>query len=230
MASSKRLVLLPLLALAFAACAANPHRYDGRMVYLDAPGIRALEFPKAPPPGSLQDKTDFSELRAWQERRTKEQCDRAAAEGEAYFEQFFGGLTPFMAPLPKESRKFLLRVREDASAAVMVFKDRNNRPRPFHTDATLQPCLGRIGGQAYPSGHAALSRLYALMLSELAPLRRAEFMARADEAALLRVIGGVHHPTDIEAGKRLGDLLFVRFMQNPQFRAQLDKMRNFAAK
>ena len=225
--------LLPLvLAAGLAACSSlgGAHYNDGSVVYLDKPRLETIEFPAAPAPGSPNDRTDFAELHAWQARRSAAQCAVAQAEAEAYFEQFFGPLKPFSSALPKESKVFLLRVRKDIGAAVNIFKERNLRPRPFLRDPELSPCLGRIGGLAYPSGHAVTARVYALMLTELAPRRRAEFMARGDEAALLRVIGGVHHPSDVEAGKKLGDILFDRFMRSAEFRASLEKLRYLAAK
>ncbi|MCX5790835.1 MAG: phosphatase PAP2 family protein [Elusimicrobia bacterium] len=227
-----KLLALIVLSLELAACSSlgGAHRHDGSAVYLNKARLEALDFPPPPAPGSPLDRTDFLELHDWQARRTAGQCAKAAAEGDAYFDQFFGELNPFTGPLPKESRKFLLRVREDISTAVSILKDRNTRPRPFLEDAALTPCLGRIGGLAYPSGHATIARVYALMLTEISPLRRSEFMARGDEAALLRVIGGVHHPSDIAAGKQLGDILFGRFMQDPSFRAGLEKLRFYAAK
>ena len=223
------LAALLLLSLGLAACS-GAHRHDGAAAYFDKARLADMQFQPAPAPGSPLDRADFMELRAWQAKRTPEQCARANAESEEYFQQFFGRLKPFAAPLPKESENFLLRVRQDSNTAVDLLKDRYGRKRPFRTDNTLSPCLGRIGGLAYPSGHATLARVYALMLTELAPLRRSEFISRADEIALDRVIGGVHHPSDIEAGKKLGDLLFNRFMQNAEFRASIEKLRSYAAK
>lgn len=225
-----KLRLLAAAAVLGFLCACTPaaHRHDNSAVYIQKSRLEAIEFPAAPAPGSPVAAADFIELHNWQAKRTAGQCAAALAQGNAYFEDFFGDLKPFVSPLPKESRKFLLRVREDASTAVTIMKARNARPRPFLTDAALEPCIGRAAGQAYPSGHATISRLYALMLTELMPLRRSEFMARADQAALNRVIGGVHHPSDIEAGKQLADLLFSRFMENPEFRANMDKLRRYA--
>ncbi|HBA60099.1 MAG TPA: hypothetical protein DCZ92_04660 [Elusimicrobia bacterium] len=227
----KKTKLLPLIVLVLGLAACNSaHRHDNKSVYIEKSRLEAIELAPAPQRGSPVDQADFIELHDWQNKRTAQQCAAAGAEGNAYLEDFFGHLKPFSAPLPAAGNKFILRVREDASTAVTIFKDRNSRPRPFLSDAALDPCIGRAGGLAYPSGHATLSRLFALMLTELAPLRRSEFMAVADAAALNRVIGGVHHPSDIEAGKKLGDLLFARFMENPEFRANMDKLRPYMAK
>lgn len=54
-------------------------------------------------------------------------------------------------------------------------------------------------------------------------------MLRADEAALLRVIGGVHHPSDIAAGKLLADSLYREFLSSPDFRKSLEELKAAAA-
>ena len=94
-------------------------------------------------------------------------------------------------------------------------------------DAGLEPCLRRIGGLSYPSGHSTIAHVFALILADLVPERRAEFLARADAAALNRVIGGVHHPSDIEAGKRLADLLYAEFLKSPAFRADQEALQQY---
>ena len=62
-------------------------------------------------------------------------------------------------------------------------------------------------------------------LSDFVPVRRAAFLARADEIAQDRVIGGVHHPTDVAAGKVLADEIHGELLKSPAFRADLDKVR-----
>ncbi len=186
---------------------------------------RFPDFPPPPAAGSKEDAADLAALKDWQLRRTPEDCARANAAGHAEFLQFFGDISPFADPLPAEAAVVLKRVKEDTDWAVYGVKGRFNRDRPFLRDAALEPCLGRAGGKAYPSGHAAISRVFALLLADLAPERRADFLARADQAALDRVIGGVHHPTDIEAGKRLADGVYKAMKKNRRFKADLAALR-----
>jgi acid phosphatase (class A) len=225
---------LPLLfAAALCACASSPdigYKPKEHAVYLTDSQLRDRQFAPAPLPDSDTEKADLAALLEWQAKRTPEQCAKGAAEAKAYFSDFFGEISPFVSPLPAEAEAFLAQVRDDADAAVNIIKKRNGRQRPFHRYASIEPCLGRIGGLAYPSGHAVLSRVYALILSELVPERREQFLAKADEGALYRVIGGVHHPSDIEAGKKFGDILYGDLMRNPAFRAEMDKMRAYIAK
>ncbi|HOW89527.1 MAG TPA: phosphatase PAP2 family protein [Elusimicrobiales bacterium] len=222
--------LIPALVLLLALPAVLPAAKKAPSFEYLTVEQRNFDFPPPPAAGSPEYKADFDLLREWEKKRTPEQCAEADAEAHATFDEFFGKMSPLPNPLPRRAAKIVKRMGREASASVWVLKDRFNRPRPFHTDAELHPCLGRIGGLAYPSGHATLSRMYALILSELAPERRAEFIARADEAALFRIIGGVHHPSDIEAGKRLAESVFAMCMKNPAFVKDMETLRGYIKK
>lgn len=62
------------------------------------------------------------------------------------------------------------------------------------------------------------------------PARKAEFLAKADEIALDRVIGGVHFPTDIAAGKALGGMYYAELIRSEQYRKDLEEMKTFVVK
>ena len=207
------------------ATALRPSVYE-QPTYLDPAALPVVQsFPPPPAAGSAEFNADFATLHAWQARRTEEQCAAAQAQSIPSYENMLGSVSPFPVPLKGEPKAFFAAVGGDAGAAVFVLKSRFNRPRPPLTDPTLTPCISLPKGKAYPSGHATAARLYALVLSELVPSRRAEFLAAGDRAALYRVLGGVHHPSDIEAGKRLADGLLAELMKNPAFRAELARLR-----
>lgn len=193
--------------------------------YITAEQQRFPDFPAPPAEGSRADKKDLAALESWQNRRTAEQCAAASASARASYEEFFGAIGPFPKPLPAEAAAIFRRVQGETDGVAADIKDMFKRPRPFLRDPALDPCLGRVGGLAYPSGHATISRLFALMLADLVPARKKEFFARADEAALDRVIGGVHHPSDIEAGKKLAEKLYKRYRKSPVFRADMETLR-----
>lgn len=198
--------------------------------YISADQQKFPDFPAPPEAGSKKDKADLAAVLGWQEKRAPRDCDRAKAGAHAGYAEFFGDLSPFPEPLPKEAEVIFNRVRTETDGAAADIKDIFKRPRPFLRDPALRPCLGRIGGLAYPSGHATISRLFALMLADLVPKMKKVYLARADEAALDRVIGGVHHPADIEAGKRLADKLYRRYRKSPVFRADMETLRSLLAK
>ena len=63
------------------------------------------------------------------------------------------------------------------------------------------------------------------LLSEWDPTREAQFRARADLIGHDRVMSGVHHPTDIVAGKKLGDEIFKKLDQVPAFEKDLQSLK-----
>lgn len=198
--------------------------------YISADQQKMPGFPAPPEPGSEPDRKDLRAVFDWEHKRTPQQCEKANSAARADFDNFFGDISPFPVPLPQEAAAIFTRVKTETDGAAADIKDMFKRPRPFLRDPALNPCLGRIGGLAYPSGHATISRLMALMLADLAPARRSEFLRRADEAALDRVIGGVHHPTDIEAGKELADRLYAAYRTSKVFNADMKRLRGLLAK
>lgn len=198
--------------------------------YISADQQKFPDFPAPPEAGSKKDKADLAAVLDWQGKRAPRDCDRANAGAHAGYVEFFGDLSPFPEPLPKVAESIFNRVKTETDGAAADIKDIFKRPRPFLRDPALQPCLGRIGGLAYPSGHATISRLFALMLAELVPPMKKVYLARADEAALDRVIGGVHHPADIEAGKKLADKLYRKYKKSPVFRGEMETLRGLLAK
>ncbi|HAT72385.1 MAG TPA: hypothetical protein DCS63_06180 [Elusimicrobia bacterium] len=193
--------------------------------YITADQQKFPDFPAPPADGSKTDGADLAALVDWQAKRTTEQCAKANSAAHAGFEEFFGDTSPFPRPLPEAAAVIFKRVKTETDGAAAEVKELFKRPRPFLRSARLEPCLGRVGGLSYPSGHATISRLFALMLADLAPSRKKEFFARADEAGLDRVIGGVHHPSDIVAGKLLADKLYRKYKKSPAFRADMKTLR-----
>jgi len=216
-----RAFLLPLPELPVSAedrGAASAH-------YLDTGSLDFRAVPAAPAAGSREDQEDFRVLFDWQARRTATQCAAAKAEMSHNYDVFFGRISPFPNPAPPQVKQFFKNVENDSVAAHKFLKDVYKRERPFVRDARVKPCLPRVQGFAYPSGHSAMARLEALILGDLVPARRAEFLARADQAALNRVLSGVHHPTDTAAGKALADVLYKELLKDPRFAADLRALR-----
>ncbi|MEW5907261.1 MAG: phosphatase PAP2 family protein [Elusimicrobiota bacterium] len=193
--------------------------------YLDPAALDLRAVPPAPAPGSRADLEDFELIFAWQQQRTAEQCSAAKAEMSHNFQVFFGAIDPFRDDQAPEVKAFFKNVEKDSTAAHRYVKEIYRRDRPFVRDARVTPCLPRVKGYAYPSGHTTMARLFARVLADLVPSRSAEFMARADQAALNRLIGGVHHPTDLEAGKALADALYAELRALPSFNSDMNALR-----
>lgn len=162
-----------------------------------------------PAPGTAAHAADFDTLFMWQNSRTQAECDEAAAEKTPTLKSMFAG---DHGPLTeREARKLHLSFVEayiNAGVNIHFAKETFDRPRPFASNSDIQPCIPLATSDAYPSGHTAIARLFARLLSDIYPERTQAFMDRADEVAMNRIIGGVHHPSDIVAGKKLGDAIY----------------------
>ncbi len=170
--------------------------------------------------GSAEEIQDLTVLKDYQDKRTVAQCKQAETEVKATLESFYGTLLS-----PSELghvKKHLNVLTLKTGAEILYYKKIFGRPRPYITHPEIKPCIDLENSQAYPSGHATLARVYARVLSEVFPERKLQFMKHADEIALNRVIGGVHHPSDIEAGKTLGDALADDYLADHDVRNEFE--------
>ncbi len=211
------LVLLSLLSLP--GRAATP-----RLDYLSADALPIDTVVSAfPDPNSAEQQTDMSQVLAYQSSRTSDDCKRANTEASISLNSFFG---PAYGPLTKAEvtqwKTFFNKVLVDADYFAEATKDYWQRPRPFSENSQVQPCIPKPSGYSYPSGHATISGVWARVLAKLDPSRAQAFMDRADQIALDRVMGGVHYPTDIAAGKALAEQVAEKLFANSDFQTDFD--------
>jgi membrane-associated phospholipid phosphatase len=76
--------------------------------------------------------------------------------------------------------------------------------RPTMADPGITLPIGLPNFPSYPSNHAAISAGMARILGDAFPAERRRLDALAEEAALSRVLGGIHYRFDGEAGLELG--------------------------
>jgi hypothetical protein len=77
-------------------------------------------------------------------------------------------------------------------------------PRPSQLDPSIKTQIGLPNFPSYTSGHSTFSAAGAEILSYLFPSGASSFAAMRDEAGISRLYGGIHYPSDIEAGKLHG--------------------------
>lgn len=180
-----------------------------------------------PAPQSALQKEDERILRLSQKTRTRAQCSRAKSEVEVTLGGLFG--KPY-GPLEdhqiEKAQNLISQVREEVGSYIGKMKKKFARKRPYVYMAGLKPCLPTEPSLAYPSGHAILSKLYALVLAEVYPELRKPLLDRAEVIAEDRVTGGVHHPSDILAGKKMADFLFAELVQSQAFDREVERIRN----
>jgi hypothetical protein len=93
----------------------------------------------------------------------------------------------------------------DAAVGCWEAKFHYFNPRPSQLDASIKTQIGLPNFPSYPSGHSTFSAAASSVLSYLFPSGAAGFGAMRDEAGISRLYGGIHFPSDIEAGKSHGN-------------------------
>ncbi|MBS1983734.1 MAG: phosphatase PAP2 family protein [Bdellovibrionales bacterium] len=192
----------------------------------DAIGFKSFLKP-FPAPSSAESKSDLDQILAYQKTRTKAQCDISNAVVKISLDTLFGPKTGNLtaAEVSRLGDFFANKIRSNVGYFSNELKEFWKRPRPYQENPAIKPCVKIEDSFAYPSGHAAIAKLYALILSDLYPERKDLFLKRAAEIAESRVWGGVHHPTDIAAGKFLAEEVYRRLQMNPQFMADLQALK-----
>jgi len=238
MIRTNRYFLALALALSLGACGGRlispieraAHHVAGSPFYVNAEVYKTSAFQPPPALDSQAQKADLAAVLDWQQKRTPQDCARSQATADADYDFFWGDKPLFPSPLPPEVKKFFKHLDYDAGEAINNMKNRYARLRPFKGYAEVQSCIYKSKGYSYPSGHASYSRIFVDVLGDIAPERREEFLKRADEMAADRVVGGVHYPTDIAAGKVFGDDFHARLLKSQDYLKDVERMQKLLLK
>jgi acid phosphatase (class A) len=200
-----------------------PSNVPAFVVNVDATKI----MPGPPAKGSTAYLADFSELERDQATRTPQDCARAETEEDARkVISFF--LQP-AGPMTEEQLRFALpllnEVLDEGRPVWSAAKVHWARPRPYVTDLNLKPCVTLEPTFAYPSGHSASSELVGDVLSQIFPELKTDIMARAFQIGQDRIIGGVHHPSDVHDGRAIADIVFQALNQDPNYSKYLTNLK-----
>jgi acid phosphatase (class A) len=110
----------------------------------------------------------------------------------------------------------LKNIVDDAEGVIKPAKKHWDRTRPFRQDPADVKLQTDDNGEvppptsaSYPSGHGTDGVLFALVLSDLAPQLQDKLMARGVQYGDDRVILGLHFPSDIAAGRALGEAIYA---------------------
>jgi acid phosphatase (class A) len=169
-------------------------------------------FPK---PGSAAEAQDFKTILSIQAKRTAADCKFAKQDMDSSLTTLFGGRFGILSNYEIERMEaFLAKAYLNAGVNMYLAKKMYQRPRPYDANPKVKPCIDLETSFAYPSGHSLIARVYARILSEVYPERAEKLLARATQFSMNRVIGGVHHPSDIKAANLLGDYLAKEMMKD----------------
>lgn len=198
--------------------------------YIDSTVLdMTILLPAPPAADTATTQAELAELHRIEEARTTVQVEKSKADEDE--EDMFAFKTVFGAGFTAEALPVTAalgaHVKNEQSVVGNQLKRVYERPRPYQADSTLHPvCETKTTHDSYPSGHGLTGYLEAFTLAELAPEKRSEILARADEFAHSRLVCGVHYPSDIEASRRVAYAVFGYMLATPRFQRDLAAARD----
>ena len=182
----------------------------------------------APPPvlGSPEQKQEVSLLLGIQKKRSSAQEAFAAADAERSVFRFADVLgKDFTAEKLPVTADFFKKITNNASYLLEPAKSYWNRPRPYATNPEIHPCVPKPNDASYPSGHSTFATVASIILANMLPEKQLQIYGRADIYRYNREIGGVHHPSDIEAGRIAGTVIAAFLLQDKAFQTEFANSR-----
>lgn len=120
--------------------------------------------------------------------------------------------SPLEAFRGKISEEQFQRLKKIVSSTAIIqkiifYKKLYNRARPIQVAPEIIDALYSTTANtpAYPSGHAIQAYYAAKMLSQWEPEKKKEWKAIAERCANIRIIAGLHYPSDRDFARRLVD-------------------------
>ena len=201
----------------------------------DALPAGAAFLPPPPAAGSVAQALDEEINRAAFALRGTPRWTVAAADADLTFPRAAGALACALgAPITPEQTphtyRLLGRSFADTIRAASRAKQLSPRSRPFVVNGAPtctpaeEPHLAL--SSSYPSGHSAVGWAWALIMSEVAPDRTGELLARGRAFGQSRVICNVHWQSDVVEGRMVGAATVARLHADPVFRADLEAARD----
>src|SRR4051812_18272985 len=205
---------LALLLLSSPLLAQAPYLAPGR-----PDGVALLAPP--PEPGSAEETADLAVARAVFQGRTPEELYRAKKDYGLSLFLFAPAIGEAFQPgkFPKIEAVYA-KVKASIGKAIDTSKNYWKRKRPYQLDPQL--VLGDPEPSfSYPSGHSARGTVYALLVAEIFPEKKEGILAIGRTLGWDRVLIGKHFPTDIQAGRVLGQAIFRELSASPAFQSDL---------
>ena len=198
-----------------------PVRAEGLYIAPGKPdGVALL----APPPArdSEEEAADLAEARLVFKARTPEETKRAEKDASLSLFNFAPVIGPEFKPgkFPKMEALFA-KVKTNITDTINIPKKHWQRLRPCQVDPALDGVGEKESSPSYPSGHSTRGTVQALMLAELFPEKRAAILDFGREIGWDRVLIGKHFPTDVQAGRVLGQAIMRELMASPEFQHDL---------
>ena len=181
---------------------------------------------KPPADDSPQHVAEVDQMLAMQEHRTADEVKRCKAEEKVdpfVFREVLGEwFNPKNLPV---TTPLLTEITTESTEIAKAAKDKFARVRPPVANPQIHPCVSLEKTPSFPSGHATRGVVWATLLSEIFPDKRDALMARGKQIGQNRVIGGMHYPSDVAAGQRLGAAIAKKMLEDERFKADFEKAK-----
>jgi hypothetical protein len=179
-----------------------------------------------PADDSAQHRQEVEHMLQLQASRTAQEELRCKAEEKVTPFVFAEILGPWFNPkdLPLTAKLFR-EVTLETTDVADVPKKKWSRVRPPLADPRIHPCVALEHTGSFPSGHATRGVVWATLLAEIFPDEKQQLMDRGRLIGQDRVIGGMHYPSDIAAGQKLGAEIAKKFLANEAFLVQFEKVK-----
>jgi acid phosphatase (class A) len=209
---------------------ATPATRPPRTAYYIDPTLVDLTalLPAPPAVDSAANNADLADVHRVEQARTPVQAAAAKADEDeedlfVYKNVFGPGFNAEALPI---TAALNAHIKNEQSVVGNILKKTFQRPRPYQIDSTLHPvCKVETTHDSYPSGHGLTGYISAFVLAEIAPEKKEEILARADEYAHNRVVCGVHYQSDVEASRKASYIVVGYMMATPRFQKELEQVR-----
>ena len=179
-----------------------------------------------PADDSPQHQAEIDRMLTLQEERTPADVQRVQQEESMNVFDFANVLGPwFRADNVPYTAALLKEAAHTDNAIAGSAKHEWMRKRPQITEPRLHPCLPLEKTTSYPSAHSMLGAMWGQLLAEMFPEDAEILLARGRQIGTDREIAGMHWPSDVEAGLKLGTEVAHRMLADPAFKAKLQKAR-----
>ena len=216
-------MLKQLLFAALVTFAFSPAQADEKP-YLTHDQLNIIPYlPKPIANGSDDDRAQQTIVIAAQKAVSEERLALARSDSEETVYAMFGRVMgdkfiPASLPL---TTVFVARIGETEDAVVDPVKAHFGRIRPFLNNSDIKPLVKPSTSNSYPSGHTSRSKMMGIVLGIMVPERHDAIFARAEDYAYSRIVGGMHYPDDLVAGRLAGTAIAAYMLADPAFQKDM---------
>jgi len=161
---------------------------------------------------------EIAVLLAYQESDRADDCAIARNQLHPSFRGFYEDFLSLSEEEFSRLEPLMERVIKFTNRVATYHKNRHKRPRPYQVDKRIKPCIAAPGGEkSFPSSHAATGMSSACVLAHIFSEESEELLSYGKYLGDLRLIGGVHFPSDVLAGQELGTEICNFLLQDSDF-------------